>query len=156
MISNNIISNMSKLQDIFLHRLLHLSRSFKNGAYCVTFALWIKAVHTITRVGSWAQPVAKYWLTYKTSKSADVHHNRTTLVCRKASCRSEGLRGLTRDTHLKEWAGGINMALPSNRVCLLIGCMIITTFFCEKWHIWFWSKHKGEGLLQMLTHSNRQ
>lgn len=52
----------------------------------VTFALCIKAGHTFTCVVSWAATVAQYWLTYKTGESADVHHNRRTLVCRKDSC----------------------------------------------------------------------
>lgn len=57
-------------------------------------------LHTSTCAVSWAAPVAEYWLTYKTSKSADVHHNRRTPVCRKDSCWSESLWGLTRDIDL--------------------------------------------------------
>lgn len=44
-------------------------------------------------------------LTYKTSESADVHHNRRTLVCRKDSCWSESLWGLTHDIDLAKELG---------------------------------------------------
>lgn len=70
---------------IFL-QLQPISWTFVNRISSMTFALCIKAVHTSTCVVSWAAPIARYWLTYKTSESADVHHNRRTLVCRKDSC----------------------------------------------------------------------